>query len=155
CARVPQHAFCFSRLHAVRLREGGLRSEVTLLAGIYDGPLDVRRVDEPEPLVVFAGRHIPEKRVPAIVPAIARVRAVDPVITASILGDGPDRTKVIALVAELGLDGAIQVPGFVATETVDAQLGAAMCMVLPSQREGYGLVVIEAAARATPSVVVA
>ena len=31
----------------------------------------------------------------------------------------------------------------------------ALCVLLPSRREGYGLVVVEAAARATPSVVVA
>jgi glycosyltransferase involved in cell wall biosynthesis len=29
-----------------------------------------------------------------------------------------------------------------------------MCMVLPSRREGYGLVVVEASARGTPSIVV-
>ena len=46
-------------------------------------------------------------------------------------------------------------PGFVATETVDELMGRALCMLLPSRREGYGLVVIEAAARGTPSVVVA
>jgi glycosyltransferase involved in cell wall biosynthesis len=155
CARVPQHAFCFSRLHARRLREEGLVGEVTILAGEYDGPTEVRPVYDPRPLVVFAGRHIPEKRVPAIVPAIARVRAREPDIGAAILGDGPDRPKVVALVSELGLDGAVEVPGFVASDTVDERLGSALCMVLPSRREGYGLVVIEAAARATPSVVVA
>jgi glycosyltransferase involved in cell wall biosynthesis len=31
----------------------------------------------------------------------------------------------------------------------------ALCMLVPSRREGYGLVVVEAAARGTPSVVVA
>jgi glycosyltransferase involved in cell wall biosynthesis len=155
CARVPQHAFCFSRLHARRLREEGLAGEVTILAGEYNGPLEVRPVYDPRPLVVFAGRHIPEKRVPAIVPAIARVRAQEPDIGAAILGDGPDRPKVLALVSELGLDGAVEVPGFVASDTVDERLGSALCMVLPSRREGYGLVVIESAARATPSVVVA
>ena len=34
-------------------------------------------------------------------------------------------------------------------------MARALCMMLPSRREGYGLVVIEAAARGTPSVVVA
>ena len=75
CARVPQRAFCFSALYARRLRDEGLRGEITMLAGAYDGPLDAPgRSGAVEPLVVFAGRHIPEKRVPAIVPAIARLR---------------------------------------------------------------------------------
>ena len=39
CLRVPQRAFCFSRLHARRLREEGVRGEVTALEGEYDGPL--------------------------------------------------------------------------------------------------------------------
>src|SRR5450755_247798 len=36
CARVPQRAFCFSRLYAARLRDEGLKGEVTMLAGAYD-----------------------------------------------------------------------------------------------------------------------
>src|SRR5437868_300895 len=35
CARVPQRAFCFSRLHAARLRGEGLRAEPTVLSGEY------------------------------------------------------------------------------------------------------------------------
>jgi glycosyltransferase involved in cell wall biosynthesis len=70
------------------------------------------------------------------------------------LGDGPERDDVLRLVSELGLDGAVRVPGFVATETVDQMIAGALCMMLPSRREGYGLVVIEAAAHGTPSVVV-
>src|SRR5262249_20739983 len=34
-------------------------------------------------------------------------------------------------------------------------LSHALCMLLPSRREGYGMVVVEAAARGTPSIVVA
>jgi glycosyltransferase involved in cell wall biosynthesis len=155
CVRVPQRAFCFSRLYAARLREEGFKGEVTVLAGAYDGPVAARPVEDPQPLVVFAGRHIPEKRVAAIVPAIAQLRTRLPDVRACILGDGPERGKVLELVASLGLEGVIQVPGFVATETVDQAIGEALCMLLPSRREGYGLVVIEAAARGTPSVVVA
>ena len=41
----------------------------------------------------------------------------------------------------------VEAPGFVDAERVDAALRRALCMVLPSQREGYGLIVVEAAAR--------
>jgi glycosyltransferase involved in cell wall biosynthesis len=155
CARLPQRAFCFSRLYAARLRDEGLSGEITMLAGIYAGPLESRPRREAEPVIVFAGRHIPEKRVPAVVPALARARTRIPPLRATILGDGPERPAVSRLVAELGLEGAVEVPGFVAAETVDAALARALCLVLPSRREGYGLVVIEAASFGTPSVVVA
>jgi glycosyltransferase involved in cell wall biosynthesis len=58
-------------------------------------------------------------------------------------------------VREAELEGVIRVHGFVAAEEVDRALRHALCMALPSRREGYGLVVIEAASRGTPSVVVA
>jgi glycosyltransferase involved in cell wall biosynthesis len=155
CVLVPQRAFCFSQLHAARLREEGLVGEMTILPGEYVGPLEPRPVREPEPLVVFAGRHIPEKQVPSIPAAIARARERLPDLRAVILGDGPDSAQVRALVAQLGLQDAVEVPGFVDTGVVDETLARAMCMLLPSRREGYGLVVIEAASTGTPSVVVA
>ncbi len=155
CVRVPQRAFCFSRLHAARLRQEGLRGEVTILPGEYDGPVVGRPSPDAGSLVVFAGRHIPEKRVPEIVPAVAQARAHLPGLRATILGDGPERGKVQALVRELDLTGVIDVPGFVTTAEVDGALSRALCLLLPSRREGYGLVVIEAASRGTPSVVVA
>ena len=46
-------------------------------------------------------------------------------------------------------------PGFVDDQALDQALRQAVCLVLPSRREGYGLVVIEAAANGVPSVVVA
>ena len=155
CARVPQRAFCFSRLYARRLRAEGLRGDVTLLGGAHEGPVRPAPAGSPEPLVVFAGRHIPEKRVPAIVPAIAVVRERVPDVRALILGRGPERDQVIEAVREAGLEEVIEVPGFVETEEVDAAIGRATCMLLPSRREGYGLVVIEAASHGTPSIVVA
>jgi glycosyltransferase involved in cell wall biosynthesis len=55
----------------------------------------------------------------------------------------------------MGLNGdAVDVPGFVPAERVEQALRSALCMVLPSRREGYGLIVVEAAAQGTPSVVV-
>jgi glycosyltransferase involved in cell wall biosynthesis len=152
---VPQRAFCFSRLTARRLEDAGTRGEVTVLRGMYAGPLEP---DEPAPaeaVVVFAGRHIPEKGVPALVPAIAKARERVPGLRGVIYGDGPDRDEVLRLRGEYGLDEVLEVPGFVDPSDVERALRRALCMVLPSRREGYGMVVIEAAREATPSVVVA
>ncbi len=49
----------------------------------------------------------------------------------------------------------MRAPGFTDPETLDREMRRALCVLLPSRREGYGMVVVEAAARATPSVVVA
>jgi glycosyltransferase involved in cell wall biosynthesis len=155
CLRVPQRAFCFSNLHARRLREAPVNGELSVLEGEYAGSLEPHDPVPAEPVVVFAGRHIPEKRVPTLVPALALARKRIPELRGEIYGDGPERDEVVRLRAESGLDGALEVHGFVAAERVEQALRRAMCMVLPSSREGYGLVVVEAAALGTPSVVVA
>jgi glycosyltransferase involved in cell wall biosynthesis len=154
CLRIPQRAFCFSRLHARRLREGGVRGEVTVLEGEYAGSLEAREPLRPEPVVVFAGRHIPEKRVPALVPALALAQQQLTGLRGEIYGDGPDRDEVLRLRERHGLEQELDVPGFVDVSRVEGALRRALCMVLPSRREGYGMVVIEASAQGTPSVVV-
>jgi glycosyltransferase involved in cell wall biosynthesis len=155
CVRTRQQAFCFSQLHERRLREYGFRGELTRLEGLYAGPAEPRAPQPAEPVVVFAGRHIPEKRVTAIPPALAQARERLPALRAELYGDGPERADVLRLVEELGLNDAVDVPGFVDAERVDDALARALCLLLPSKREGYGLVVVEAAAKATPSVLVA
>jgi glycosyltransferase involved in cell wall biosynthesis len=155
CARVPQRAFCFSRLHAARLREEGLRGDVRVLAAGYAGPLTRPAVTQAESLVVFAGRMIPEKRAPLGVAAVALAGARIAGLRGVFFGDGPEREAVLAEVARHRAAGSITAPGFVDAEEVDGALARALCMLLPSRREGYGMVVIEAAARGTPSIVVA
>ncbi len=155
CLRVPQRAFCFSRLHERRLRELGLRGKLTRLDGQYDGPVEPIEPRPARPVVVFAGRHIPEKQVSALVPALALAREQLPELRGEIYGDGPEREKVVAAIHQFGLDEVVSAPGFVNGEVLEDALSTAMCLVLPSRREGYGRVVIEASARGVPVVVVA
>jgi glycosyltransferase involved in cell wall biosynthesis len=153
CIRVPHTAFCYSRLFAERLREQGLQGDVTLLEGIYAG-LPGARPEPAEPVVVFIGRHIPEKQAAALAPAIALAREQVPELRAEIFGDGPARPELLRLIAEHGLVGVVRAPGFVAEDVVRDTLRRALCLAQPSRREGYGLVVVEAAALGVPSVVV-
>ena len=155
CVRVRHHAFCFSELHEARLIREGLRSEPTRLVGLYAGSLDPPAPREPEALVVYAGRHIAEKRVPAVVAAIARARARGLDVGGLILGDGPERPAVLEQISMHRLQDVVTAPGFVASDLVDDALRSALCLLNPSSREGYGLVVVEAAAHGTPAIVVA
>jgi glycosyltransferase involved in cell wall biosynthesis len=154
CLRVPQRAFCFSRLHERRLREQGVSGQLTRLEGQYAGPRTPVEPLPSRPVVVFAGRHIPEKRVPALVPALAEARRQVPELEAEIYGDGPERKAVLRAIAECGLDSYVSAPGFVSADFLEEALATALCLALPSRREGYGLVVLEAASRGVPVVVV-
>lgn len=155
CARLPQRAFCFSRLHAARLRGEGLRGEVAVLEGEYAGSLDTPVARAVEPLVVFAGRLIPEKRVALAVAAFALAAARIDGLRGEFYGRGPEHAELLGAIEAHGVGSIASAPGFVAAQEVDAALARAMCMLSTSRREGYGMVVVEAAARATPSVVVA
>ncbi len=77
CARVPQQAHCFSELHAQRLREEGIRGPVQVLRGLYAEPSGPAVARDADPLVVFAGRLIPEKQAPLGVAAVAAARRAD------------------------------------------------------------------------------
>jgi glycosyltransferase involved in cell wall biosynthesis len=155
CALVPQRAFCFSELHAARLRHEGLRGPVTVLRGLYAGATQPAAPSTAEPVVLFAGRLIPEKRVTLAVAAMALAAERISGLTGEFLGDGPERAALDSAIATHGLQGVVTARGFTETETVDMEMRRAMCMLLTSRREGYGLVVVESAARGTPSVVVA
>jgi glycosyltransferase involved in cell wall biosynthesis len=194
CARVPQRAFCFSQLHAKRLREQGLRGPITVLRGLYagnnratparaEGPssiapnpaetappfarpaepfvsdsaaetADPPRAEAGRPFVLFAGRLIPEKRVTVGVAAVAQAARRIEALSAVFYGDGPEREALHQAIAEHDAGAFISAPGFGESEQVDADMSGAMCVLLPSEREGYGMVVVEASAHSTPAVVV-
>ena len=157
CVRLTPQAYVFSELHARRLREEGLPHEPVRLGGLYapDGAAEAVSPAAREQLVVYAGRHIAEKRVELIPAAVAAAREHAPELRAVIFGDGPTRPAVLAEIERLGLQDVVAAPGFVASEEVADGIARAAALVHPSLREGYGLVVIEAAAAGTPSVVVA
>jgi glycosyltransferase involved in cell wall biosynthesis len=155
CVLVPQKAFCFSELHGARLRQEGMRGDVTVLRGMYDEPPRDPDPIPADPLVLFAGRLIPEKQAPLGVAAIAIAQQRIAGLRGEFLGDGPERAALQAAIAEHGVSESVSAPGFADGATVDAEMRRALCVLLPSRREGYGMVVVEAAARGTPSVVVA
>lgn len=69
--------------------------------------------------------------------------------SAVVVGDGPDRERVRALVVELGLAGSV---AFLSPMPARAAFRLARCLVVPSRKESLPYIVLEAAA-AMPAIV--
>lgn len=156
CVRVQHTAHVMSALHERRLVAEGYRGVPVRLPGLYSPSLERNRQAVVDPtLVVFAGRHIREKRVDALVRGFAWARTQHPGLRLEIYGDGPERAQIERLVRELHLEGCVHVCGKRPEADVFEALSRAACVATASEREGYGLVVVEAAAHGTPAVIVA
>lgn len=154
CAHIPQTAYSFSRLHLERLQALGVAGPSEQLTGEYaGGALEPRPARNP-PVVVYAGRMIPEKRVLLLIDALQLVRSRNAEVQAFLFGDGPDRQRAESRATQLGLSGKVHFPGFVSSKSLDEAMRTATILVQPSEREGYGMVVVESAARGVPVVLV-
>lgn len=155
CVKVPHQPFCFSRLHRGRLLEEGVRADPILLEGEYLGNRFATGAISSDGSVVFAGRLIPEKNAIAAVRAMAILRDRGLLTSASLFGDGPDLAAVREEIDRLGLGESVSAPGFVEQRVLEEAINRAACLLHPSSREGYGLVVVEASSHGVPVVVAA
>jgi glycosyltransferase involved in cell wall biosynthesis len=110
---------------------------------------------DPRPLVVFVGRIEPYKRLDLVLHALARVRRAGVDARLVVVGTGEALPRLRALATELGLDGAVELAGFVSEEEKVRWLQRAHVVVQPSEKEGWGLTVIEANACGTPVIATA
>jgi glycosyltransferase involved in cell wall biosynthesis len=152
-ARLQHQPVVHSELHAMRLGQLQKEQRALRLQGLLASSREVESPSRADPLILYAGRFIPEKQVTAIVPALAHARERLPTLRACLIGEGPDEDAVRQAIRDAGLEASVELPGFVSEESLAQTLRRALCLVLLSRREGYGLVVAEAAALGVPSVV--
>lgn len=103
--------------------------------------------EESAPLLVFVGRLTPSKRPEDAVRAWQHVRSTVPQVRLSIIGDGPLRPALQRSAA-----AGMTIHGRVDEATKWALLSRASLLLVPSVREGWGIIVMEAAMAATPAV---
>lgn len=93
---------------------------------------------------LFIGRLVGDKNVDVLLRALARV----PSTRLSIAGDGPEREALMQLAHTLDINDRVEFLGV--RYDIPEILQNAQALVLPSRREGFGLVVIEALASGVP-----
>ncbi|HUD11146.1 MAG TPA: glycosyltransferase family 4 protein [Candidatus Saccharimonadia bacterium] len=105
--------------------------------------------------LVYVGRLLAHKNVDLLVRAVAILARISPAIRCMIISDGPERTNLERLSQELGISRNVVFKGFVSSDKEKLSLmKASRVFVLPSTREGFGIVALEAIACGLPVVTV-
>ncbi len=101
------------------------------------------------PLVLFVGRLVYYKGVDVLLRAMCRVNAA-----LVIVGSGPERARLAALAASLGIEQRVRFAGEIGDEELPLYYQASDLLVLPSiaSTETFGLVQVEAHASGIPSI---
>ena len=132
------------------LARDGIKSEVVLLAAPPPGLL-FRRQPARDPVFVFCGRLDREKGVDLLLRAFARLHAGLPSARLRIIGRGPLRSRLERTTGALGLTNAVEFCGWLSMREIEAKLGEAWAVVVPSVwAEPLGLVAVEALVRGVP-----
>ena len=105
-----------------------------------------------EPTLLYLGRLKKYKRVDLIIAAFARVRRSFPAARLIIAGKGDARPALEQQIHRLGLDGAVQLAGFVSDLEKRDLFRRSWIHLLTSPKEGWGITNIEAAACGTPTI---
>jgi glycosyltransferase involved in cell wall biosynthesis len=103
--------------------------------------------DTTVPVLVGAGRMVPQKDFTTLLRAFAMASGARPMRLA-LFGDGPERPALERLAAELGVAARVYFAGF--TDALPAYLRQARLFVLSSRWEGLGSVIVEALAAGCP-----
>jgi glycosyltransferase involved in cell wall biosynthesis len=105
-------------------------------------PLDHPWFEPGQPPVLLAvGRLVAVKDFPSLIMAFAQVQQIRPA-RLLILGEGPDRSRLEALVRQLDLEQDVSLPGFV--ENPYTYMARASAFVLSSRAESLANVLLEA-----------
>lgn len=121
------------------------RQQIAIVPNGVDVPEDPHRDDSPEPLFVALGRLSAHKRLDLALRAWERVRR-EIGGRLVIAGEGPERARLAAMAGE-----GVEMPGRIDDAERDRLLRSAWLLIHPALHEGWGIVILEAAAFGMPT----
>ena len=135
----------------------GVRKKIEIIPnGIDFGEIGKVKASEEESDIIFVGRLIKDKNVDVLIKAVNLVKKEIPDVKCMIIGDGPEKGKLEKLTyTTLAIDNNIKFMGFLEDyNDVISYMKSSKVFVLPTTREGFGIVALEANACGLPVVTV-
>lgn len=139
------------------LIKAGVRKEKII---VIPNGIDLEMIEKVKPAnegfdVIYVGRLVKDKNVDVLLKSIALVKEKIPRIRVAVVGDGPERKNLESLAKNLGIRKNVKFFGFIKRyEDVIALMKSSKVFVLPSTREGFGIVCLEALACGLPIIAI-
>jgi glycosyltransferase involved in cell wall biosynthesis len=145
CAGADRIAAVSSVL-AEKLRSCGTLVPVeTILNGFQSRDIPAGNRKAPFSLLQV-GHLIPQKKTDVTIRALALLRQKYPDVSLSVIGTGTEREALERLCSDLGIAGKVSFTEFLPNPEVLRKMAETQFFVMPSVREGFGIVYLEAMA---------
>jgi glycosyltransferase involved in cell wall biosynthesis len=155
--RLPDHIVTAHPETARRLRAAGVPDD---RLDVVPNGVDLSAIECASPSttrfdLTFVGRLLAHKNVDLLLDALALLRDEGTVVSCAVVGEGPEREDLERRAERLGVADQVSFLGRVEdSATVWSLMKSSGALVLPSTREGFGIVVIEALACGVPVITV-
>jgi glycogen(starch) synthase len=133
----------------IAARFPSIASRMSVIVNGIDLPKDAPDPMPPAsaPVLLCLGRHhLEQKGFDLALAAMPAILLQHPNARLVIAGDGPDRTRLLAMREELGLSKHVDFPGWVSPDRTQAMIGHSSLVIIPSRFEPFGLVAAETGA---------
>lgn len=121
-----------------------------------DHPRDLASFDKvprsQDPSIIVLGRLVPHKQIEMAIDVVADLRGELPALSLDIVGAGYWEPDLRQHANERCVEDQVRFHGFVDESTKHLLLAQAWLMLVPSHKEGWGLIIVEAGLHSTPSI---
>lgn len=115
-------------------------------------PMPIELPKSAHPSLLVLGRLVPHKRVEIALDTVAVLRGEMPDLRLAVAGRGWWETQLREYAERIGVTDSVDFVGFVSPDERHALYSRSWVSLVPSVKEGWGLVVVEAGAHGVPSV---
>lgn len=133
------------------LPDGGTGTEV-ILNGTDFGTVVERGVPREESRLLTIASLDHWKGLDVLLQAMAQLKGEFPALRLECAGEGPERQRLEAMAASLGLGDCVTFAGFLDRQALAGRLARCTIFVMPSRSEPFGIAVVEALAAGAPIV---
>lgn len=141
----------FQTEDAMRMFPKRVQNKGIIIPNPINGKLPKPYTGERRKVIVTACRLHPQKNLPMLIDAFAKLYKKYPDYKLEIYGQGKEQKRLESQIKELGLKGAVSLPGF--AENIHQKMYDAMIYVSSSNYEGISNSMLEALGMGIPTVV--